>query len=103
MSDSLRTSMFGRHAAGDALCATEPIRCRRNERPVNVLAIYVANEHVQSLIEASVEWSLAHALPAGPSLRDRIASAAAGLRRLAGNPTTSVGVLPKLEDYPHRS
>jgi hypothetical protein len=70
---------------------------------VNVLAIYVANEHLQSLMERSVERQLAHSLATGPSLRDRIASAAAGLRRLVGTPVQSTSVLPSLEDYPYRS
>jgi len=69
---------------------------------VNVLAIYVANEHIQSLMEDAVTRKVAHRLPTGPSLRDRIASAAAGLRRLVGSPTQSGAFMPKLEDYPYR-
>ena len=69
---------------------------------MNVLAIYVANEHIQSLMEDAVTQKMAHGQPAGPSLRDRIASAAAGLRRLAGNPTQSEAFPPKLEGYPYR-
>lgn len=69
---------------------------------MNVLAIYVANEHIQSLMEDAVTRKVAHGQPTGPSLRDRIASAAAGLRRFAGNPTQSAAVLPKLEGYPYR-
>lgn len=70
---------------------------------MNVLAIYVANEHLQSLMERSVERQLAHSLVTRPSLRDRIASAATGLRRLVGTPVQSASVLPTLEDYPYRS
>ena len=69
---------------------------------MNVLAIYVANEHIQSLMEDAVTGKVAHGQPAGPSLRDRIASAAAGLRRLAGSPTQSAASLPKLGDNPYR-
>ena len=69
---------------------------------MNVLAIYVVNEHIQSLMEDAVTQRMAHGQPTGPSLRDRIASAAAGLRRLAGSPTQSAALLPKLEDYPYR-
>ena len=69
---------------------------------MNVLAIYVANEHMQSLMEDAVTRKMAHRQPTGPSLRDRIASAAAGLRRLAGSPMQSDAFLPKLEDYPYR-
>ena len=74
----------------------------RKERPVNVLAIYVANEMLQAERERAFERAMAHALPAGPSLRDRIASAASGLRRFVGSPVGSTGVLPALDDYPYR-
>jgi hypothetical protein len=88
---------------GDALHAPrKAIRGRRKERPVNVLAIYVANEQMLSLMEQSVQRKLAHSLPAGPSLRARIASAAAALRRLLENPMSSRGFVPQLKDYPHR-
>lgn len=69
---------------------------------MNVLSIYVVNEHILSLMEDAVTRKMAHGQPTGPSLRDRIASAAAGLRRLAGNPTPSEAFLPRLEDYPYR-
>lgn len=87
-------------AAGCSPCASEA--SRRKERPVNVLSIFIANEHSQAPMERSVERAVAHSV-AGPSLRDRIASAAAALRRLVGGPVASAGVLPKLEDYPYRS
>jgi hypothetical protein len=70
---------------------------------VNVLAIYVANELIQSRMEEAVDWRMAKLLPSGPSLRDRVASAAAGLRRFFGSPADSAGVLPRLDDYPYRS
>jgi hypothetical protein len=70
---------------------------------VNVLAIYVANELIQSRLEEAVDWRMANQLPSGPSLQDRIASAAAGLRRLFGSPVQSASVLPRLDDYPYRS
>lgn len=69
---------------------------------MNVLAIYVANELIQSRLDESVAWRMAHEIPSGPSFRERIASAAAGLRRLLGSPVDSIGVLPKLENYPYR-
>ena len=78
------------------------IRGGRKERPVNVLAIYIANEHIQSLMEESVTRSMAYRSVVGPSLRDRIASAAAGLRRLVGDSTQTAGVLPKLGNNPYR-
>jgi hypothetical protein len=75
----------------------------RKERPVDILAMYVANEITRAEREKAFERAMAHRLPAGPSLRNRIASAAAGLRRFIGNPADQAGVLPKLEDYPYRS
>jgi hypothetical protein len=78
------------------------IRGNRKERPVNVLAIYVANEHILSLMEEAVTRKMAHGQPTGPSLRDRIASAAAGLRRFAGSSTESAAFMPKLGDNPYR-
>ena len=78
-------------------------RSDRKERPVNVLAIYVANELLQSKMEEAVAQRMANQLPSGPSLRDRVASAAAGLRRLFGSPVESEAILPSLNDYPYRS
>jgi hypothetical protein len=69
---------------------------------VNILAIYAANEMLQAERDRAFERAMAHAMPDAPSLRDRIASAAAGLRRLVGSPVQSAGLLPKLEDYPYR-
>ena len=68
---------------------------------MNVLAIYVANEYLQSERDRAFERAMAFRMPAGPSLRNRVASAAAGLRRLAGSPVESPA-LPKLEHYPYR-
>lgn len=68
---------------------------------MNVLAIYVANEYLQSERDRAFERAMAFDMPAGPSLRNRVASAAAGLRRLAGTPVES-SALPKLEHYPYR-
>ncbi len=70
---------------------------------MNVLALYVANDILQSRMVDAVEWRMAQELPSGPSLRDRVASAAAGLRRLLGSPVESASVLPNLNDYPYRS
>ena len=68
---------------------------------MNVLAIYVANEYLQSERDRAFERAMALELPAGPSLRQRVASAAAGLRRLVGSSVESAA-LPKLENYPYR-
>lgn len=67
---------------------------------MNVLAIYVVNEYLQSMPKPSYP---AFEPVAGPSLRDRIASAAAGLRRFASSSAAATGALPKLGDNPYRS
>ena len=69
---------------------------------MNALAIYVVNEHIQSLMEEAAARATANGLATGPSLRDRIASAAAGLRRLVASSIESAAVLPPLKDYPYR-
>ena len=68
---------------------------------MNVLAIYVANEYLQSERDRAFERAMAYEMPAAPSLRNRVASAVAGLRRLAGSSVESTA-LPKLENYPYR-
>lgn len=68
---------------------------------MNVLAIYVANELLQDERDRAFERAIAFARPDGPSLIDRIASAAAGIRRFVGGPASPADVLPKLEDYPY--
>ena len=68
---------------------------------MNVLAIYVANEMLQEQRQKALDRYIAHKLPDGPSLRDRLASAAAGLRRIVGSSADSASLLPKLEDYPY--
>jgi hypothetical protein len=69
---------------------------------VNVLAIYVANEMLQAEREKAFDRHYVTSFESGPSLRDRIASAADALRRLVGSPVQSPSILPKLEDYPYR-
>lgn len=70
---------------------------------MNVLAIYVANEHIMSLMEESVGRRVLQQAEPGMSLRDRIASAAAGLRRFLGSSVDAADVAPKLDGYPYRS
>ena len=69
---------------------------------MNVLAIYVANEYLQSERDRAFERAMALGFSSGPSLRNRVASAAAGLRRLGRSSVESAAVLPKLENYPYR-
>jgi hypothetical protein len=74
---------------------------------VNILAISVGNEYLQSMREQSwTEQSMRHlqAISAAePSLRERIAATVVGLRRLVASPASSGRILPQLEDYPYRS
>lgn len=70
---------------------------------MNVLAIYMANELLQGERDRAFERAFAHGMPDAPSLRDRIASAAAGLRRLVGSPVATTPLLPKLGDNPYRN
>jgi hypothetical protein len=83
-------------------CATEISGAAERRDQVNVLAIYVANEYLQFERDRAFDRDMAFAMPDAPSLRNRIASAVAGLRRLAGNSVESATVLPKLENYPYR-
>lgn len=69
---------------------------------MNVLAIYVANDMLRAEREKAYNRQYVMSFASGPSLRDRIASAADALRRLAGSSVQSPNVLPKLEDYPYR-
>jgi len=69
---------------------------------VNAFAIFVVNDHIQSLqLEAARHRAAAE--ENRPSLRTRIASAGTNLRRtlgLTGEPDYSF--LPKIQDYPYR-
>ena len=66
---------------------------------MNVLAIYVVNEYLQSMPKPTYpEFE-----PVGPSLRDRVASAAAGLRRFLSSSAEATNFQPKLGDNPYRS
>lgn len=67
---------------------------------MNVLAIYVVNEYLQSMPRPSYpEFEPV----AGPSLIDRVASAAAGLRRFLSSSAEATNFQPKLGDNPYRS
>jgi predicted trehalose synthase len=66
---------------------------------VNAIAIMYVNDHLESLRSEAEQYRVA-SLAERRSLRDRLASAAADLRRvLAGEPDGHV--LPKLESYPY--
>jgi hypothetical protein len=69
---------------------------------VNTYAILVVNDHFESLVADAARRRLVG--KRGPSLNDRLMSAAAGLRRLLANESdASIAGVPALRDYPYRS
>ncbi|HET7169404.1 MAG TPA: hypothetical protein VFI69_09380 [Candidatus Limnocylindrales bacterium] len=68
---------------------------------MNALAVLYVNEHLQELLDEAAER---RALDSDrPSLRQRIASAAAGVQARLAMPLDNRGtILPKLQDYPYR-
>jgi len=70
---------------------------------VNAYAYYIVNHHIDYLLEQSAKQQRIAMLFPQPTLRARIASATAGLRRFFANPIELSGpVLPNLENYPYR-
>jgi hypothetical protein len=67
---------------------------------VNTYAILVVNDHFESLVADAARRRLVG--KRGPSLSDRVASAAAGLRRFFAGTNESGSSLPALRDYPYR-
>ena len=67
---------------------------------MNTYAILVVDDHFQSLIEDAARYRMVG--KRGPSVNDRVASAAAGLRRLFATTNTPSSPLPALRDYPYR-
>ena len=70
----------------------------KENHPVNALAVIYVNDHLESLRSEAAERRAA-SLAERRSLRDRLASAAAGARRVIGGDQGSV--VPKLENYPY--
>jgi hypothetical protein len=69
---------------------------------MNAYAIFVVNNHLQVLLdEAAARRSVK---VEKPSLRERIASAAASAKATIDSPADySKSILPTLNDYPYRS
>jgi len=65
---------------------------------VNALAVIYVNEHLD-MLRSEAQQRRAASLAERRSLRDRLASAAADVRRVLGGSDDSV--LPKLENYPY--
>jgi hypothetical protein len=66
---------------------------------VNPLAVIYVNDHLQSL-RSEAEQRRAASLAERRPLRDRLASAAADVRRVLGGESGDP-VLPKLDNYPY--
>jgi hypothetical protein len=67
---------------------------------VNTYPILVVNDRYESAIaDAANHQLVGHR---GPSLSDRVATAAEGLRRFLANDSSTV-TIPTLRDYPYRS
>ena len=65
---------------------------------MNALAVIYVNDHLQSL-RSEASQRRAASLAERRSLRDRLASAAANVRRVIGGDQGPV--VPKLENYPY--
>jgi hypothetical protein len=70
---------------------------------VNAYAYYIVNHHIDFLLEESAKQRRVEALLPRPSLRARIASAVAGVRRVFDPIDLSAPAVPSLENYPYRS
>jgi hypothetical protein len=69
---------------------------------VNAYAYCIVNHHLDYLLEQAARQQRVEALFPRPSLRARIASAFAGVRRVFDPVELSGPALPNLENYPYR-
>jgi hypothetical protein len=69
---------------------------------VNAYAYYIVNHHINYLLEESARKQRVEELFPQPTLRARIASAAAGIRRVFDPIDLTGPALPTLENYPFR-
>jgi hypothetical protein len=69
---------------------------------VNGYAYYIVNHHINYLLEQSARQQRADALFPQPTLRARIASAAAVIRRIFDPIDLSAPAVPSLQNYPYR-
>lgn len=68
---------------------------------MNAYAYFVVNHHLDYLLEQAAQQQRVQELFPQPSLRSRIASALAGVRRVF-DPIDVGPALPKLDNYPYR-
>ena len=69
---------------------------------MNAFTVLAVNEHIESLRMEAAQHRLVQR--EGPSLLERIASAASTVRQVLALPLDNRGtILPKLEDYPYRT
>ena len=70
---------------------------------MNAYAYFIVNHNLDDLLGRADRQRRVYELDPRPSLRARIASAVAGLRRLFDPADFTGPALPNLEDYPYRS
>jgi len=69
---------------------------------VNAYAYFIVNHHLDYLLEQAARQQRIDELFPQPSLRARIASALAGVRRVFDPVELNGPALPNLEHYPYR-
>jgi hypothetical protein len=69
---------------------------------VNAYAYFIVNHHLDYLLEQSAKRQRTEELFPRPSLRARIASVVAGVRRVFDPVDLSGPVVPRLDKYPYR-
>ena len=69
---------------------------------MNAYAYFVVNHHLDYLLEQAAKQQRVEELFPQPSLRARIASAFAGIRRMFDPVDLAGPALPNLDNYPYR-
>lgn len=69
---------------------------------MNAYAYFIVNHHLDFLLEQAAKQQRIEELFPQPSLRARIASAVAGIRRLFDPVDLTGPALPSLDHYPYR-
>ncbi len=69
---------------------------------VNAYAYYIVNHHIDHLLEESAKRQRVEELFPQPTLRARISSVAAALRRIFDPIDVGAPIVPNLENYPYR-
>ena len=70
---------------------------------MNAYAYFVVNHHLDYLLEQAAKQRRIDELFPQPSLRARVASALAGIRRVFDPVDLTGPALPNLDNYPYRS